>query len=544
MSQPSAPAPQDGPAIQPPPTLGIIAIIILIAALAAQILTPGEFQREERTIKKQSFELVSAQVQEGDTIASIRERHGLAATSPQYLFVSGTKEVLSNPQPGQDYDIRVFSTGSRTVVIPGSYAPIDREDRTLLESVQWVIVHIFIAPIQGFNSKSSVIAFILLIGGAFGIIMATGAIDNGLAAGVKLIENLGVQVLVTPLVMILFSLGGAIFGMSEEVIPFVMITIPLALRLGYDSITGLCMSFVAAGLGFAGAFINPFTLGIAQGIADLPPLSGMGFRVQVWIAVTAIGVAYAMWWAARVKARPEISPVYETDRQLREELAAPEGQQHAQLTVADTLVLLVLAGTVGFTAWGVYTYAWYMSELSAVFVAGGVLSALVGNIGFRDAVAAFVKGATDLVGAALVVAFAAGIVYVLESGQVIDTILQAIASSTEGAGAVVSTWLMFLFQSLLNFFVPSGSGQAAMTMPIMAPLSDLVGVSRQTAVLAYQFGDGFSNMIIPTSAVTMSVLGIARIPWWTWAKWLLPLELILFVFGLIVLLIAVLTGFS
>lgn len=530
--------------IKTPPTLGLMGMIILAAAVAAQFLPPGSFDREDKVIRAAGSSEVVHVVAEGESLGDVIAASGNRFTTAADVIDPGTGNPVAEVSAGQEVVLRVPKTSTREVVVPGTYTPGARERAG--GPVAWAgsfLGSIFSAPIQGFRDKASIIAFILLIGGAFGILIATGAIDAALRAAVGKLEASHLGWAAIPACMVLFSFGGAVFGMSEEVIPFVMITIPLALRLGYDSITGLCMSFVGAGLGFAGAFMNPFTVQIAQGIADIQPISGWQFRVVAWVLITAIGIAYTMRWAAKVKRTPTASPVYESDQRLAHKFEA-EGRVETRFGARDAGVLVTLAAGLVLIVWGVTKHAWYMTELSAVFVAIGVVGGAVGGLGLGRAVDAFVKGAGDLVGAALIVAFAAGVVVVLGDANVLDTILHAIAGVVGQTGPEVGACLMFVFQTLLNFFVPSGSGQAAMTMPLMAPLSDLIGVTRQTAVLAYQFGDGFGNMIIPTSAVTMSVLGIAEIPWTKWAKWLLPLEVILFVFGFAALVLAVSIGYA
>ncbi len=542
MTPEAAPAePQS--ALRMPPTLVILLIILLLAAIAGRILPAGKFDREQREIKKSGIQTIDLVVAEGDTIDTIVAK-GDDATTAKGILKDG--QPVSTLTPGETIQLTVHVTEKRTVVVAGTYKPAVREtEGNILEVAVAVVAQVLAAPLRGFQDKADIIAFILLIGGAFGMLLATGAIDNALLEAVRALEKGGAPWLVIPALMILFSAGGAIFGMSEEVIPFVMITIPLAIRLGYDSITGLMMSWVAAGLGFAGAFFNPFTLQIAQGIAELAPLSGTNFRVWVWISVTALGIVYALWWAARVKAKPELSPTYENDRLLMAEATAVSHAQGSKgMRAGDWLVLASLAATVALIIWGVTAKGWYLNELSAAFLCLGILSAVFGGLGFERGASAFMKGASELAPAALIVAFSAGILKVMEDGMILDTILNWIASSLEGTHSVVAANLMFLLQSALNFFVPSGSGQAAMTMPIVAPLSDLLGVTRQTSVLAFQFGDGFGNLIIPTSAVTMSVLGIARIRWETWALWVLPFMGLLFLFSMVTLTIAVLTGYN
>jgi uncharacterized ion transporter superfamily protein YfcC len=404
----------------------------------------------------------------------------------------------------------------RQVIVAGSYQEVEANPQGL-----WAFLK---APIKGFISAAQIIAFVFLVGGAFGIVTRTGAIDAGLQSIIRFSQqHPRYRHWILPLVITLFSLAGATFGMSEEVLVFVLITIPLALALGYDSLTGVAVSFVGAGLGFAGAFINPFTIGVAQGIAELPPASGMGYRLLVWVVTTTIGIVYIMRYVLRLEKDPRHSPVYELDRE-REQLGSAEA---IEFTRRHRLVLLALSLALALLVLGVSQWGWYINEIASLFIGLGLVAALISHLGLDSSVEAFKSGAKDMLTAALVIGLAKGLIVIAEDGKIIDTMLSSIAGLSEGLPKAVSVEIMFVFQTLLNFFVPSGSGQAALTMPIMAPLSDLLGVSRQTAVLAFQFGDGLSNLIIPTSGVTMGVLAIAKIPYNVWVKWFWPLFLLL-----------------
>jgi uncharacterized ion transporter superfamily protein YfcC len=447
-------------------------------------------------------------------------------------------------------EMNVEGVGTRQVVVPGTFRQIDREARdagaTFLHSTGMV----FKAPILGFTDPEAapIIAFVLLIGGAFAVMQRTRAVDAALIRLVRASrQSRTLELLLLPVFMTLFSLGGATFGMAEETVPFVLIFVPMALALGYDSITGAAIPFIGSASGFAAAFFNPFTVGVAQGIAGLPPFSGAAFRIGLWAVVTAIAIAFVSWHARRVRANPERSPSFEIDEAKRRdglhltELDAPFTGRH------KAVLAVFLAGMVALV-WGVLPAArgglgWYIIEIAALFVALGVLMGAIGGLGANGTSAAFMDGIRQLAPTAVIIGVARGILVVLQDGQAIDTILHAKATALEGTTAAGAAMAMFAVQTAINFFVPSGSGQAALTMPLMAPLSDLVGVSRQTAVLAFQMGDGFTNMIIPTSAVLMGLLTLAGIPWTKWARWVLPLQLILFATGLMALNVAVRTGY-
>ncbi|MDZ7339311.1 MAG: TIGR00366 family protein [candidate division KSB1 bacterium] len=443
--------------------------------------------------------------------------HTLVLIGTIILVVAALTWVI----PGGRYHRRIDENG-REVVDGGTFAFVERKPQGLFAVLK--------APLLGIRQTADIIGFILIIGGVFAIIQQTKVVDAAIARVAHRLRHRGM--LVIPAGMLLFSLFGAVFGMSEEVIPFVPIFIPLALALGYDSIVGVCIPFLGAGLGFAGAMLNPFTIGIAQGISGLPLFSGMGYRILVWLLSTALGIALVMLHAARVRKKPESSPVYLLD-QTREKIVASDDPAATQLTRRHKaiVVLFVLALVVMIV--GVMRFRWFIPEIAAVFLGLGIATGIAARLSLNSIADSFVAGARDLVGAALVVGFARAILVVATDGQIVDTLMYALSNAIARLHPVFAAQLMYVAQTVLNFFVPSGSGKAALTMPIMAPLADLIGITRQTAVLAYQLGDGYTNMIIPTSGVTMAVLGMARIPWEQWARWLLPIEIALFVLGLL-----------
>ena len=415
----------------------------------------------------------------------------------------------------------------RTIVEPGTYQSVNSQPQG--------IGAFFMAPIKGFIGAAQIIAFVFLVGGAFSIVTKTGAVNAGLRQILRFSQRRpAAKRWILPLIITLFSLAGSTFGMSEETLVFVLITIPLSLALGYDSLIGVALSFVGAGAGFAGAFINPFTIGVAQGIAELPPTSGMGYRLVVWAVMTLVTILFIMRYAAKLDKDPSYSPVYELDQKRDKEQLKVDSDE--PFTGRQKLVLFCLLGALTLLVVGVSQWDWYINEIAGLFIGLGMVAALVARLKASVAVEAFKEGAKDMLTAALVIALAKGLIVVAEDGKIIDTLLNGIALATEGLPKVFTVQIMFIMQSALNFFVPSGSGQAALTMPIMAPLSDLLGISRQTAVLAYQLGDGLSNLVIPTSGVTMGVLAIAKIPYNVWLKWLLPLFIILSILAMLLLL--------
>lgn len=422
---------------------------------------------------------------------------------------------------------------TREVVVNDSFHYVESSPQT------W---QVFSALYNGFVDKADIIIFILMVGGAFWILNNSHAIDVGVMAFLrsvrrlgryKLIRKLGVDNIIITMVMLLFSLFGAVFGMSEETIAFVVVFIPLAIQMGYDSIVGVCMCYVAAHVGFAGAMLNPFTIGIAQGIADLPLFSGLEYRMFCWAVLTVVGIAFVLWYAHRVKAKAERSPVHKLDDYWRERV---ESNQEATLTLRHGLILVLLLLTIVALVVGVLAWGWYIEEISALFLAMGIVSGIIDRQGADNIAKLFLAGCKDILSAALVVGLASGIIFILRDGRVIDTILYGLSRSLGELGEMASLGVMYLFQTLLNIVMPSGSAKAALTMPIMTQFADQIEVSRQTTVLAFQFGDGFTNMLTPTSGVLIGVLGIARIPYGTWLKWAWKFILALIVLGFLLML--------
>ncbi len=450
--------------------------------------------------------------------------HGPADGAPRFrmphtLVIVGSLVavvlVLSWIVPSGAY--RTAESGGRTVTIPGTY---ERVDKVLL-GPQWLLL----APIKGYLDGALIIAFLVLIGGAFNVIQATGAVEFAIRrVTAALASRPALEKLVIPVLMVLFSLAGSIFGMSEEVIPFVLITVPLALSLGYDSITGVAIPFLGAASGFGAAFFNPFTVGIAQGLVGLPLYSGLEYRVATWFVTTSVMTAWVVVYAERVKRRPESSPVLELDR-ARERSTVGTGKVEPW-TARRVLVLSIFVLAMGVLVWGILKKSWFIEEIGALFLAMGLVMGAVAGLKPNAIATSFVAGAKDMVGVTLIIACGRALLIISREARILDTVLAAGAGVITLLPAVVAAQVMFVVQCVINFFIHSGTAQAALTMPIMAPLADLVGLTRQTMVYAYQLCE-LINPILPTSAVTMGVLGMAKIPWETWARWFLPLMLVL-----------------
>jgi uncharacterized ion transporter superfamily protein YfcC len=426
--------------------------------------------------------------------------------------------------PGGQYDTHMVN--GRALVDPASFHYIASKPQGP--------VALMMAPIKGFVEAALIIGFVLIVGGAFAVLQKTDAIDSMIKSVARAhTRSALVRSALIPVFVTMFSLGGATFGMSEEAIPFILIFVPLALALGYDSIVGVSIPFVGSQVGFAAAFLNPFNVGIAQGIAGVPVFSGMGYRLLVWIAATAVTIAFLMWYAARIKRNPSLSPTFELDQRKRKE-QLPDITEFAGMTRTHKAVLLLFVATLGTMVFGVVKYEWFIEEIAALFLVMAIVVGVVGRLDADQFVAAFMQGAKDMVTTGLVIALARGTMILARDAHIIDTMLHGLMPLVQSSSPVFAAQKMFAIQTVINFFIHSGSGQAALTMPIMAPLADLVGVTRQTAILAFQFGE-FTTPMIPTSGITVGVLALARIPWLTWARWMVPLQLLYLVLALVLL---------
>ncbi|ABR46886.1 C4-dicarboxylate anaerobic carrier [Alkaliphilus metalliredigens QYMF] len=398
---------------------------------------------------------------------------------------------------------------------------------------------LFQAIPKGMVQASMIIFFVLMIGGAFGIIQSTGTIDAGIGTVVKTMA--GREKLIIPIVMFIFSLAGAMLGIAEEVLPFYPIMIALAIALGFDSITGTAMILLGAGAGFAGAFANPFTVGIAQGISGLPLFSGLAFRIVAYVLILGSSIIYVYRYATKIQGNPELSATREEDQNRSYQLDLNDLQE---MTGKHKAVMAVLGVGMILLALGVGLWGFYINELTALFLVMGITAGLVGGLSMNGIAEEFIKGAQDLVYGALIIGLATSIMVVMQEGNILDTVIYSLANLVQGLPTVLSAIGMFFVQTLINIFVPSGSGQAAVSMPIMAPMADVVGITRQTAVLAFQFGDGFTNVISPTSGYFMAALAIGGIRWEKWAKWMFPLFLIWSAIGIVLISIAVLIDYG
>ena len=376
---------------------------------------------------------------------------------------------------------------------------------------------VFSAVYHGFVKQAGIIIFILVVGGAFWLLNATGAVTAGISRFIARVGRRDKWVLVA--ITVLFSLAGAVFGMSEETIPFVGIVVPLVVSMGYDALMGMLIVYVASNIGFSAAFLNPFTVGIAQDMAGLPLFSGMGYRVFCWAVLTVLTALFVVIYAHRTRKAP----------------AEAVRLEDIPLTTRQGWILIVLLLTVIALIVGVTVWEWYLPEITALFLGMGIVCGIIAGFGANRIAEELLAGAKDILSAALVVGFASGIIVILQDGHVVDSLLHGMQEGLDGTGPVASLSAMYGIQALINFLIPSATAKAAITIPIMAPFADMVGVSRQAMVLAFQFGDGFTNMVTPTSGVLIAALAMARIPYAKWVKWIWKGVAALLVIGWILL---------
>ncbi len=422
------------------------------------------------------------------------------------LFIIGFVAALTYILPAGTFERVTDEETGRLLVKAGTY--------TLVESNPTTATQLFSSVFRGLVRASEIIAFIFVVGGAFGIVSRTGAISAGLSSLVNKLENK--ETWMVAIVMTAFAICGATFGMAEESLPFVVILVTVALKMGYDSIVGVSMVVVGIYCGYTAGPLNPFNTGIAQGIAELPLFSGIGLRVVLMVGALLIAIFFTARHGIKYK------KLGIDNSKLIAEFGAEEERP---MNNTDRAVLIVLLLTIVGLIFGVMNYGWYFNEISALFMAMGLVVGLIyRKTDFNQIALDFVGGASEMVTAAIFVGLSRAILVVMEDGLIMDTIVYYLSLPLSNLSSGFAAAGIYLSQGLINFFIPSSTGQAVVVMPILSPLSDIIGVSRQTAVLAYQSGDGFWNMITPTHSVLMASLGLARVPFGKWFK---------FAFGLV-----------
>jgi uncharacterized ion transporter superfamily protein YfcC len=408
-----------------------------------------------------------------------------------------------------------------STVVPGTFQTIDKvtDDRDLRQGPFDVLG----APAKGIVHAADVIAFVLLLGGVFGIITRTGALDRGLHVLATTLSDKGIFVI--PIMITLLSLGGSTFGMSEEALALYPVVISLMFLLRFDSMTAVLILFLGTQAGYIGATINPFSVLLAQAIAGIHGNPQLWLRAIAWVIFTLLAIAYTMWYAHGVRKNPESSPVFSSDKELQLTFASSD-EDHPDFSVPDRIILSTFIITLATISWGLLSRGWYMAEIGAAFLACGLISGAVAKMGPSKIAEHFVDGCKDFIYAAFIIGLARGILIVAEQGMIIDPILNSLSGFLSSVPTYAFTTLNLLAHNIITFFVPSSSGEAALTMPVLAPLGDLVGVNRDSLVLGYQFGNGLTNLISPTNGLLLAGLAIAKIRFSQWFKVIFPFFLV------------------
>lgn len=431
--------------------------------------------------------------------------------------------------PAGQYDREMNEEVGREVAVPGTYQTVESNPQNLID--------VLLAPIGGFYDPDSYAAnaidvalFVLLLGGFLGVVNATGSIDTGMRSAMRAME--GREIWMIPILMALFAAGGTTYGMAEETLAFYAILLPLVLRAGYDAVTGVAIILIGAGIGVLGSTINPFATIIASDAASIPFTDGMILRFVILIGGLVICVAYVMRYAARVKAERAASVVArQWDAHERHFLKGSGGETaEDSLTGTQKIILILFAATFIVMIWGVSSQGWWMAKMGALFLGAAIVTGIIGRLGEKRLTGAFLDGARDLLGVALIIGLARGIVVVMENGRIADTILHASAATLGEMSNIAFISTMFGIEVGMSFFVPSSSGLAVLSMPILAPLADFAGVGRDLVVTAYQSANGLVNLINPTFAVVIGGLAIGRVPYDRWIVFIWPLLVILTVF--------------
>ncbi|MDQ7111327.1 Na+/H+ antiporter NhaC family protein [Staphylococcus ureilyticus] len=444
------------------------------------------------------------------------------------LFIIVVASLLTYIIPAGEY-AREKKDG-QTLVISGSYQEVSQHGVSFFD--------IFRAIPEGLLSGGEIVFYIFLVGGAFGIVHKTGAFENGVN---KAMSTLGsYKVLMIPLTMTIFSILGFSIGLAEETIIFVPIGIIIARTLGYDALIGAAMVILGAASGFIGGMLNPFTVGVAQSVAELPLFSGWGLRSIIYIFILLAAITTVMIYARKVKQDMSKSIVYELEQ--------AEGQSTATMdtprfTKRQKVGLLLIVAAIILNVFGIFNYGWSFNEMSANFLLAGLLAGVIGGLGINGTFEAMIEGMKDILFGAMIVGFAKGIIVILEDGQVIDTIVHGMTTLLTDVPSSAVIIAMFILQFFLNFFIPSGSGQALTTMPLMVPISDLLHINRQITVLAFQYGDSISNVLFPTSAILMGALAVGKISYTQWLKFAWKLILVWVIICCIGMSIALMIGY-
>ena len=434
----------------------------------------------------------------------------LLAVAATYIVPAGTFDRIEND--------------GITTIVSGTYENV--------ESAPAGFMDIFMSVQTGMVESAGLIFLVLFAGGMFEIINKSGAIHTGIYSAIDRMR--GKEFLLIATIIILFALGGAVGALANSVIPFVAIGVLLVKALKLDAIVAVAITFNAAFIGFSAGFLNPYTVGVAHNISELPLFSGMTFRLIAFVLLVGVTIWYTWRYCRKILNDPSRS------------LIGIEAGGEDKLNFDETftsrhkMILLWTAAALIFFVFAVVKFQWTTDHMAAFFVIIGLVAGLIAGMNYNTIAITFLEGCKKLVYGALIIGLARAVLVIMENGQILDTLVNALSQPLSALPPVATAIGMFVMNSVFNFFVPSGSGQAAIMMPIQTPLADMIGITRQVSVLAFQFGDGFSNVLFPTSGPLMASLAVAGVSWIKWAKWFFPLFLIWTGIAFVLLTVAVL----
>ena len=469
-----------------------------------------------------------------EKIKKMKKKKELKALNPMLFLVAIMLivTVASYIVPVGSYD-RVMVDGQE-IVDPESYHSVERSPITPF--------NLLVSVTLGMQRGSAIIFFLLIIGAMFAILDGTGAINAGMTNIVRAMK--GKEFLMIPVCMIVFGMGSAFCANFEEFLAFVPLVLACCLTMGFDSLTAVGIIFCAAAAGYGGAITNAFTTGIAQSIAGLPMFSGMGLRIAVFVVLLTVSIIYVTWHALRVKKNPQLSSTYEMDLVTAKNVAL-NVDNSVPLTTRQKIVLVIFVGGIAFTVYGIIVKGYYIDELAGIFLAIGIIGGLVGGLRPGEICEHFEKGCVNMLFPCLMVGLANSVIILLEQSNMMDSIIHLLASALNGLSPMLPAFGMFITTDLFNVLIPSGSGKAAIVMPIMVPLADMMDITRQTSVLAFQLGDAFTNVMAPTGGEILAALAMCGgVSFKKWMKYLLPLFIAWWIVAFIFLAIAVQTGYG
>mgnify|MGYP001003896813 FL=1 len=469
-----------------------------------------------------------------EKIKKMKKKKELKALNPMLFLVAIMLivTVASYIVPVGSYD-RVMVDGQE-IVDPESYHSVERSLITPF--------NLLVSVTLGMQRGSAIIFFLLIIGAMFAILDGTGAINAGMTNIVRAMK--GKEFLMIPVCMIVFGMGSAFCANFEEFLAFVPLVLACCLTMGFDSLTAVGIIFCAAAAGYGGAITNAFTTGIAQSIAGLPMFSGMGLRIAVFVVLLTVSIIYVTWHALRVKKNPQLSSTYEMDLVTAKNVAL-NVDNSVPLTTRQKIVLVIFVGGIAFTVYGIIVKGYYIDELAGIFLAIGIIGGLVGGLRPGEICEHFEKGCVNMLFPCLMVGLANSVIILLEQSNMMDSIIHLLVSALNGLSPMLTAFGMFITTDLFNVLIPSGSGKAAIVMPIMVPLADMMDITRQTSVLAFQLGDAFTNVMAPTGGEILAALAMCGgVSFKKWMKYLLPLFIAWWIVAFIFLAIAVQTGYG